>query len=271
MKTTSFKKSAFGFSAVNAGQRSVSVEPQLHALSTLGGFKLTAPVTKALGIAPGDYVMFINNVAEIDAAIATSSPEVVAFAEEHGLELGTPELAIAMHKEFDMWAVAKGIALYKSNGVALTVKERLTSKDREALVMADFDATLEAAMTSGNEELVAALSREGIEKDEQVKILASLIEGKEVQKYQGSKTATTSGCTGVGLSLNFTDTNVWNQLKVDMEDAEAMNRVFDVDLDNIQTIVLNNGCEDVKVPIVVLGDYADKTPVARGAKAASEE
>lgn len=270
MKTT-FKKSAFGFSAVNAGQRNVTVEPQLIATSTAGGFRLTAPVTKLLGIAPGDYVMFINNVAEIDAAIAAKDATIVAFAEEHGLEVGSPELAIAAHKEFDMWAVAKGIALYKTNGVGLTVKERLTVKDKEALVLADFDATLEAAMTSGNDELVSALSREGISKDEQVTILASLIEGKEVQKYQGSKTATTSGCTGVGLQLNFTDSNVWNQLKADMDDAEGMNRSFDIDTDNVQEIMLNNGYEDVKVRIVMLGEYADSTPVARGAKAEVEE
>lgn len=266
MKTTSFKKSAFGFSAVNAGQRNVSVEPQLHALSTLGGFRLTAPVTRVLGIAPGDYVMFINNVAEIDAAIAQNAPEVVAFAEEQGLTLGTPELAIAMHKEFDMWAIAKGIALYKSNGVAITVKERLSAKDKETLVLANFDSTLESAMASGNDELVAELSREGITKEEQVKILASLIEGKEVQKYQGSKTATTSGCTGVGLPVNFTDSNVWNQLKVDMEEPEKMNRIYSIDVEDVQTITLNNGYEDVNVPIVVLGEYTEKAPIVRGAK-----
>lgn len=271
MKTTTVKKSAFGFSAVNAGQRNVSVEPQLHALSTQGGFKLTAPVTKLLGIAPGDYVMFINNVPQIDAALATHAEDIVAFAAEQGLELDTPELAIAAHKEFDMWAVAKGIALYKSNGTPLTVKERLSVKDRETLVLRDFDAALDAALSSGNDELVAAVSREGISKDEQVKILASLIEGAEVQKYQGSKTATTSGCTGAGLTLNFTDTNVWNQLKVDMEEPEKVNRVFELDVEGVQTITINNGYEDVNVPIVVLGGYEDKAPISRGTKAEVEE
>lgn len=270
MKTT-FKKSAFGFSAVNAGQRNVSVEPELHALSTAGGFKLTAPVTKVLNIAPGDYVMFINNVAEIDAAIAAQTQEVVAFAEENGLELGSPELAIAMHKEFDMWAIAKGIALYNSRGVALTVKERLSSKDREAIVNANFDDLLDKAMASDNEELISSLSRDGVTRDEQVTILMSLIEGREVPKYQGSKTATTSGCTGAGLALNFTDTNVWNQLKYDMEAPTRVNRVFALDLEDVQTIVLNNGYEDVKVSIVVLGEYEDKAPIARGEKTEVEE
>lgn len=269
MKT--MKKSAFGFSAVTAGQRNVAVEPQLFALSTQGGFRLTAPVTRVLGIAPGDYVMFINNVAEIDAAIAAQAPMVVEFAEEQGLALGSPELAIAMHKEFDMWAVAKGIALYKSNGTPITVKERLGAKDKEALVLANFDEYLDRALASGNDELVHALSHEGVTKEEQVKILSTLIEGREVPKYQGSKTATTNGCTGVGLPLNFTDTNVWNQLKTDMENAEAMNRVFAIDTDEVQTIVLNNGYEDVKVPIVILGEYTDVAPIARGSKTEVEE
>ena len=61
MKTTT-KKSAFGFSAVNAGQRNVAVDPQIIATSTLGAFRLTAPVTKVLGIQPGDYVMFVLDV-----------------------------------------------------------------------------------------------------------------------------------------------------------------------------------------------------------------
>ena len=47
MKTVS-KKSAFGFSAVNAGQRNVAVEPQVIATSTMGQFRLTAPVTRLL-------------------------------------------------------------------------------------------------------------------------------------------------------------------------------------------------------------------------------
>lgn len=270
MKTT-VKKSAFGFSAVNAGQRNVSVEPELHALSTAGGFKLTAPVTKLLNIAPGDYVMFINNVAEIDAALVAQTEEVVAFAAENGLEVGSPELAIAMHKEFDMWAIAKGIALYNSKGVALTVKERLSAKDREAIATTNFDELLEKCMASDNEELVASISREGITRDEQIAILMGMIEGREVPKYQGSKTATTSGCTGAGLSLNFTDTNVWNQLKVDMDAPTKVNRVFAIDLEEVQTIVLFNGYEDVKVPIIVLGEYEDKAPIARGVQGEVEE
>lgn len=270
MKTTT-RKSAFGFAAVNAGQRNVSVEPQLIVSSTSGAFRLTGPVTKLLGIAPGDNVMFINNVAQIDAALAAQTPDIVKFAEEQGLALGSPELAIAAHKEFDMWAVAKGIALYKSNGTPLMVKERLSLKERETMVLSDFDGALEAALGSDNEELIAALSREGVTKDEQVKLIAGAMSGREVPKFEGSKTATPSARTGAGLSLNFTDSNVWNQLKVDMDAPTTMNRVYEIDVDDVQTIKLNNGYEDVDVPIVVLGDYSDKAPIDRSASTENEE
>ena len=53
--------------------------------------------------------MFLSNVANIDAAITNKVAEVVDFCEANGLELGSPEAAIALHKEFDMWAIAKGI------------------------------------------------------------------------------------------------------------------------------------------------------------------
>ena len=96
------KKLQFGFAAVNAGQRNTSVEPQLVATSTEGNFRLTAPVTRALGIRPGENVMFISNLANIDAAIAAKEETLVAFCEEQGLEFGTPEAVVAIHKEFDM-------------------------------------------------------------------------------------------------------------------------------------------------------------------------
>lgn len=269
MKTT-VKTSAFGFSAVNAGQRNVAVEPQLVALSTLGGFRLTGPATKLLGVAPGDNVGFINNVDAIDAAIAANAPEIVAFAEEQGLELGSAELAIAAHKEFDMWAVCKGYQMFTGKGTPLTVKERLSGKDRVAIVKANFDEILAAAMASENAELVDALSRDGITADEQIELLASTIEGREVPKFHGSKSANPSGMTGVGVNVTFTDSNVWNQLKCDLDEPTKVNRVYDLVLDSVQTIMLSNGYEEVKVTIIPLGDYTDKAPAARGTSESEE-
>ena len=56
---------SFGFSAVNAGQRNVAVEPQLIAVSTEGNFRMTPPVSRALGLSSGDYVTFLHNIDEI--------------------------------------------------------------------------------------------------------------------------------------------------------------------------------------------------------------
>lgn len=284
MKTIA-KKSAFGFAAVNAGQRNVAVEPQLVALSTLGGFRLTGPATKLLGIAPGDYVGFFSNVDKIDEALSWCTKSIndvpaemkdavettIAFANEQGLELGSAELAIAAHKEFDQWAICKGYALYNSKGTPLTVKERLSLKDKEAIVKANFDEILASAMASDNAELVEALSREGISYEEQAELLMSVVEGREVPKYKGSKSANPSGMTGVGLNLNFTDSNVWNQLKVGVEEPTKINRVFDLLVDDAETLLVDNGYEDAKVTIIPLGDYTDKAPATRGGAEADEE
>ena len=58
MKT--FGKLSFGMSVVNLAKRGVVAEPELIANTTPGSFRLTAPVTRALGIASGDYVMFLD-------------------------------------------------------------------------------------------------------------------------------------------------------------------------------------------------------------------
>ena len=260
----------FGFAAVNAGQRNVSVEPQIIAVSTDGGFRLTAPVSRILGIGHGDYVMFLNNVANIDMAISSKAPEVVDFCEANGLEVGSPEAAIALHKEFDMWAIAKGIIEYDTKGNQKTATERLSKNDKLKFVSQNFEQALEGAMANADDETKDALTREGITKEEQMDILTAFVQPREVPKFKGSKAANPAGLTGTGVSVNFTDSNVWKQLKADMgDDATKFNRIFDVDVDNVQEITLSNGYSDVTVKALVLGDYADKEP-ARIAKGEEE-
>ena len=56
-----FKKGlSFGMGIVNAGQRAVSEEPELVVVSTPGSFRMTAQVSKALGIAHGEYVITVQ-------------------------------------------------------------------------------------------------------------------------------------------------------------------------------------------------------------------
>lgn len=271
MKTNGVKAMGFGFSAVNAGQRNTTVEPQVICVSTEGNFRITPPVSKVLGVGHGDYIMFLNNVDNIDAAINARVPEVVEFCEANGLEVGSSEAAIALHKEFDMWAIAKGVVEYDTKGNQKTTSERLTKNDKLKFVSQNFDAMLTAALEEADEEVKDALTREGITKEEQMDILTAFVMPRELPKYKGSKAANPAGLTGSGTSLTFTDSNVWKQLKADMgEDATALNRVFDVDVEDLQDIELSDGYKTVSVKALILGESADKVP-ARIGKGGEEE
>lgn len=265
MKTVGKIGVSFGFSAVNAGQRNTTVDPQLIVVSTEGNFRITPPVSKALNVGHGENIMFLSNINEIDQAISAKVEAVVEFCEANGLEVGSPEAAIALHKEFDQWAIAKGIQEYDPKGNVRTGTERLSKKDRAKFVNENFDAMLEAALEQADEEVKEALSRDGVTKAEQIEILSPFVEAKEVPKYKGSKVANAGGLTGAGTSLTFTDSNVWKQMKADMgEDATKMNRVFDIDLDNVQDITLSNGYKEVTVKALILGDFTDKEPTRIG-------
>lgn len=268
MKTNGLKSMSFGFSVVNAGQRNVIVEPEVIAVSTEGNFRITPPVSKALGVSNGEYVMFLNNVDNIDSAISARVPEIVSFCEEQGLELGSIEATIAIHKEFDMWAIAKGIIEYDTKGNQKVTTERLTKNDKLKFVSQNFEQMIAAAMEQADDEVKDALSRDGITKEEQIDILTAFVTPRELPKYKGSKTANPAGLTGLGTSLNFTDSNVWKQLKADMgDDATKFNRVYSVDVEDMQDIELSDGYKTVVVKALVLGDYTDKEPARIGKSA----
>lgn len=268
MKTLNGLK--FGFSSVNAGQRATVYEPQLFATSTDGNFRMTAPVSKLLNIQHGEYAMFLNNLQELDQAILAKDPDLVAYCEANGMDINSPEAKIAIHKEFDVWAIAKGIPEFDSKGNAKTTTERLTKSDKLNFVSANFDTMLAAAMDEENgapAETKDALSRDGITKEEQMEILIDFVQPRELPKYRGSKVANPAGLSGAGVALNFTDSNVWKQLKVDMGDsAKELNRVFDLDIENIQTVTMSDGYKEVTVKALTLGDYSDKKPAKIGSK-----
>ena len=127
MKT--FGKMSFGFSAVNAGQRNVSYEPELVANAALGGFRITPPVSKALGLQAGDNIMFVTTADNVAEAIRNKVPELVEFCTANGLDIESPEAAIAIHREFDMWGIAKGIQEFDAKGNPKTTRERMTKDD----------------------------------------------------------------------------------------------------------------------------------------------
>lgn len=262
---------SFGFSAVNAGQRNVAVEPQVIAVSTEGNFRMTPPVSRALGLASGDYVAFLHNIDDINAAIDTKAKPYVDFCKANDLEVGSPESVIAIHKEFDMWAITKGFIVYDSKGNAKTTTERLTKHDKLRFVSQHFEEMLSSALENAEQEIKDALSRDGVTKEEQMDILSSFVKPRELPKYKGSKTANPAGLTGIGTSLTFTDANVWKQLKADMgEEATKMNRVFSVNLDEIQDIQVDNGYEVITVKAYILKDFVDKASARIGEKEADD-
>lgn len=256
---------SFGFSSVQSGVRNANAEPQVIAVSTEGGFRITPAVSKALGLQAGDYVMFLSTADEVQAAIDAKHPELVAAVEEAGMEWGTPEANAYIHTSLDQWAIAKGIQEFTDKGVAKTCKERLSQKDKVAIASQNFDAMMEGLMASDNAEAIEAVNRDGITRDEQVDILANFVEAKELLKYRGSKTANTAGLTGTGVALNFTDSNIWKQIKSDLGDeATKKNRVFNVELDKIQVAQVNNGYEVVNVSVLPLEEYVDEAPARIG-------
>lgn len=215
--------SRFTFAVVNAGQRNSDVKPELIATSTKGGFRLTGPAAEALGIAPGDYTMFVKGTAE-DGSVS--------------------------------WFVGKGYAMKNSNGTTQTCKPT----GAKAYIEENFDAVLAKALESGDAQLVEALTVEGISRDEQVELLSDAM---TTVKYQGSKCASPSKQTGLGATLTFTDNNIWSQLKKDVEEPETINRAFALDIDDVIVASVSNGYENVDVKLLMLGDFSDAAPISR--------
>ena len=268
MKT--FGKMSFGFSTVATGVRAAVYQPELIATSTVGGFRITPPVSKALLLQSGDYIMFINNVNDIDECINKRIPELVEFCSEKGLDIDSAEARTAIHTEFDQWGIAKGIAEFDKNGTAKTMRERMTDADKKAYTEAHFEEMFEAAKNSDDKELVDAISREDITKEEIVLLLAKSVQGAVVTKYKGAKGANPSGITGIGTSLNFADSNVWNMFKEGSEDKKT-NKIYSVDIDNLIDVPVHNGFEVVTVKAALLGDYRFEAPQRNGKKEEAEE
>jgi hypothetical protein len=274
MKTGMLNGLSFGFASVNSGQRNISVEPQLVVSPTPGGFRLTGPATAALSISHGDYVQFIHNINSIDNVIREAisgikndfTDGILEFCENAGLDVNSPEAYVAIHKQFDAWFIAKGIKEYDTKGNVSKATERLTERDRTEYVNKNFDAMLEAALASEDEELVASLKREGITEEEQKSILTPFVKGALIDKYKGSRAANLSKIVSPGVPVQFTDSYVWNTLKADLKDAATtINRTYSLNLDAIYPLQVSNGFETVTVKALALTEYTDTEAVRRTA------
>lgn len=263
MKT--FGKFNFGVQAVQAGQKSstINAEPQLIANSTPGKFVVTAPVSKALNIAVGENIMFLNNIAAVEAAVQSRNADVVAYAEELGIDLSTREGEDALVATLTQWFIAKGVLQYTSKGEPVMATERFTKEDKTKylaehameIVAANRDALVEKFGEMSDEELAAQLT-------------VDMINSPKFHAASGSKTATTASTTGVGCQLIFTDSSIWATLKKNLGDEAAKkNRVYDVLVDEAQTSDFNNGKENVQITILPIQFKEDVDPIVRTKKA----
>ena len=259
-------KISFGVQAVQAGQKSstVNAAPQLIANSTIGKFVITSPVSKALNIAVGENVMFLNNIAGVEAAIQQRVDDVVNYATENGIDINTREGEEQLLATFTQWYIAKGVKQYDSKGNPVMASERYTKEDKAKYLaehaMEIVDANRDALIAEFGEMSDEALAD---------RLTVDMVEAPKFHACSGSKTATTASATGVGCQLNFTDTAIWGALKADLGDAATKkNRVYSVKLDESEEVEFNNGKENVKVTIFPIEFLEDNDPIVREKKSA---
>lgn len=251
-------KLSFGLGAVNVAKRNAVSEPELVVNPTVGGFRITPAVSRALGLTNGGYIMFVSNIDAIEQAIANKDENLVAFCAEENIDMNTPEGVKAIHEAFDEWGIAKGIQVFDKNGNAVKTKERMSKTDKVEYVTNNFDDVLKAAIENGEPEFAASLQVEGITKEEQIEILANAVNPEQVNKYYGSKCSNSSNLSGTGVSLTFYDSAVWGALKEDLgEEAKKMSRTFEVDIKELREVPYFNGHKEVIVKAAMLGEFKD--------------
>lgn len=251
-------KLSFGLGAVNVAKRNAVSEPELVVNPTVGGFRITPAVSRALGLTNGGYIMFVSNIDAIEQAIANKDENLVAFCAEENIDMNTPEGVKAIHEAFDEWGIAKGIQMFDKNGNAVKTKERMSKTDKVEYVTNNFDDVLKAAIENGEPEFAASLQVEGITKEEQIEILANAVNPEQVNKYYGSKCSNSSNLSGTGVSLTFSDSAVWSALKKDLgEEAKKMSRTFEVDIKELREVPYFNGHKEVIVKAAMLGEFKD--------------
>lgn len=262
-------KISFGVQAVQAGQKSstVNAAPQLIANSTSGKFVITSPVSKALNVAVGENVMFLNNIQGVEAAIQARVEDVVNYAAEKGIDINTREGEEQLLAAFTQWFIAKGIKQYDSKGNPIMASERYTKDDKAKYLD-------EHKMEIVDENRDALVAQFGEMSDEELaeKLTIDMVEAPKFHACSGSKTATTASATGVGCQLNFTDTAIWGALKADLGDlATKKNRIYNVLLDEVQKVDFNNGKENVTIDIYPIEFVEDTDPIVRATKTENAE
>ena len=206
--------------------------------------------------------MFLNNIAGVEAAVQSRNEDVLAYADELGIDLNTREGEDALIAALTQWYIAKGVLQYTSKGEPVMATERFTKEDKAKylaehameMVAANRDALVEQFGEMSDEELADNLT-------------VDMVESPKFHAASGSKTATTASTTGVGCQLIFTDSSIWSTLKKDLgDDASKKNRVYDVLVDNAQTADFNNGKENIAITILPIQFKEDVDPIVRTKK-----
>lgn len=250
---------SFGISAVASGVKSsvVNAEPQLIASANKGGFAITGSVSKALGLQSGDNLMFANNIADVEYIVmAKENEDVLNYAKENGFDLNTAEGVEACVKSLTVWYIAKGVPMFKKDGTEATVSVRLTKEEKKKL----YDENIDSIIAANRAQLIAAYNLNENATDDEIKehYTVDEMQNPQTQAFSGCKLAANGNAVGIGLRLNFSDTNNWEQLKADMEDKTAFKRVFSVDIKAGETGKFNDGHKIVDVIYYPLGEYTDE-------------
>lgn len=257
MKTNSIK---FGASVVVSGQKSavVNAKPELIALTTKGGFMITSPVSKRLGIAAGENIMFINTVAAVEEAIAIKREDVMEYAATNNIDVDSYEGHKQLVSELSTWYIAKAYAKKDKTGEFLQAVVRVSSKEKAAYLSEHIDEFVA-------ENRAALITAHGLDEsatDEQIKAVVTVddVASPTTIAYEGAKTATTSSATGVGLKLSFSDSSTWDTLKEDIDEElrTKVKRVFKVSLDDAEVIEVPNGNTTENVTIYPLEFSSDE-------------
>lgn len=263
-----------------SGQRlnTLNDEPRLVANSTNGKFSITAAVSKALQIAVGDYIMFMNDSSDLELAILKGNEQVLQAAQERGYDLNTLEGRKSAVAALTTWYIAKGFAKYSDKGKPVMANIRYTEKEKLEGAISNINNML--SNTEIYQGLAEVMQKEDFTAEELIEVLNStedndfvndvknrvldFVQVPQYHMHEGAKTATTGAATGIGCKLNFSDTSNWTLMKSDLENKESKNRNYKVLLDAMQTIEVNNGYENVAIDIYPIEFIEDTDPIARG-------
>lgn len=262
---------SFGISVQNSGVRTnvVTVEPQLIANSTKGGFVITSAASKVLGLASGDYIMFANDAADVAAAVNAKADAVLQFAAENGFDLDTFEGVQACINAATTWYIAKGVAQFKKNGEPILCSVRLSGAEKQNW----YDENIDDAIANNRETLINKFGLDESATDDDIKAVYTVdkFPNPQTQSYTGSKLAASNNQLGVGVKLSFSDTNNWEQLKADLEDKTSVKRIFDIDVNHPIAQAYNDGSKDVEVKFYPIEKNADEKPARVGKKAVDDD